>query len=200
MVRKKKDILQTMNYLKKRNGFTLIELLVVISIIGVLATFVLSSLGEARIKANNTAQLTRIKAIQQALELYHLDNGYYPTASNDPNYSSWPGFGSLEGFGPMVIDSHNADTLQSDPLYAGWSLLEAELGPYTSAVNGSQAGSEYVIIYGVTGEYLWTGAFGCNEYTPDTYTILFSTNTNFPGIEEASRSGSFAYNYCIYSY
>ncbi len=60
-------------------GFTLIELMVVIVILGILATFlipkIMSRPDEARIiKAKND-----IKAIESALKLYKLDNGFYPT-------------------------------------------------------------------------------------------------------------------------
>lgn len=66
----------------KNKGFTLIELLVVISIIGVLATTVLSSLGQARERASQVAALKAIKSIQDALEIYYLDNGSYPPGTN----------------------------------------------------------------------------------------------------------------------
>ncbi len=60
-------------------GFTLIELMVVIVILGILATFlipkIMSRPDEARIiKAKND-----MKAIESALKLYKLDNGFYPT-------------------------------------------------------------------------------------------------------------------------
>lgn len=58
----------------KLKGFTLIELLVVISIIGVLATLVVTSLGEARTKANIASIQTTLHNFQTAAALYHLDN------------------------------------------------------------------------------------------------------------------------------
>lgn len=61
-------------------GFTLIEIMVVLVIIGVLAAMigpaVLGRVGEAR----TTAARSDISAIMQALKLYKLDNGRYPTA------------------------------------------------------------------------------------------------------------------------
>lgn len=63
----------------KSKGFTLIELLVVIAIIGILATVVLSSLSQARKRARDTKRLSEIKQMQNALELYYLDNGFYPS-------------------------------------------------------------------------------------------------------------------------
>lgn len=68
-----------MKFNKEKKGFTLIELLVVISIIGVLSTIVLSSLGSARDRVRDTKKISDIKSIQTALEMYHLDNNSYPT-------------------------------------------------------------------------------------------------------------------------
>ena len=70
----------SMMYFKKnkRGGFTLIELLVVISIIGLLSSIVLSSINEARNKAKYTALVQNIYELQKAVEIYKLDNGYYP--------------------------------------------------------------------------------------------------------------------------
>lgn len=69
----------------KSKGFTLIELLVVVAIIGILATVVLASLGAAREKARDAKQVSEIKQIQNALELYYLDNGKYPGHGASPN-------------------------------------------------------------------------------------------------------------------
>ena len=55
---------------KNKRGFTLIELLVVIAIIGVLASIVLASLNNARLKSRNARRITDIKQLQLALELY----------------------------------------------------------------------------------------------------------------------------------
>ena len=62
-----------------KKGFTLIELLVVIAIIGVLASIVLVSLNNARVKARDTRRISDIKNIQLALELYYDSNVKYPT-------------------------------------------------------------------------------------------------------------------------
>jgi len=49
---------------KRSSGFTLIELLVVISIIGVLSTIAMTSMGNARKKANKVSFQTTSKSIQ----------------------------------------------------------------------------------------------------------------------------------------
>jgi general secretion pathway protein G len=60
-------------------GFTLVEILVVVFIIGLLATIV----GVNVIGKTDDARLTKAKAdlkqLDQALHLYKLDNGNYPT-------------------------------------------------------------------------------------------------------------------------
>ena len=64
-----------------RLGFTLIELMVVLVILGVLAALVVPSIIGRTDDARITAARTDIAALSQALKLYRLDNGSYPTAA-----------------------------------------------------------------------------------------------------------------------
>ena len=64
---------------KRRSGFTLVEILVVVVILGLLATLVIPRVVGRGEEAKRTATLVQIWAIEQALDLYKLDNGFYPT-------------------------------------------------------------------------------------------------------------------------
>jgi prepilin-type N-terminal cleavage/methylation domain-containing protein len=59
------------------SGFTLVEILVVIGIIGVLASVVFASVGQARSNARDKARVSDIAQLQLALKLYALQNGSY---------------------------------------------------------------------------------------------------------------------------
>ena len=64
---------------RQAKGFTLIEVMVVLAIIGgimaLVATNILGSASEARIKTTKT----QMKIIESALEMYRMDNYVYPT-------------------------------------------------------------------------------------------------------------------------
>ena len=60
-------------------GFTLIEIMVVIAILAILAAIVMPKLVGHTDDARITAATVQIKNIEQALGLYKLDNGVYPT-------------------------------------------------------------------------------------------------------------------------
>ena len=66
---------------ESEGGFTLVEMLVVITIIGLVVALVgprvLGYLSDSKIK---TAKI-QIESFASALDLYYLDNGAYPTAS-----------------------------------------------------------------------------------------------------------------------
>ena len=59
-------------------GFTLMELLVVISIIGFLASMAIFALNNTRMKARDAKRRADLVQIQKAIEMYFLDNSYYP--------------------------------------------------------------------------------------------------------------------------
>ncbi|HUQ29619.1 MAG TPA: type II secretion system major pseudopilin GspG [Usitatibacter sp.] len=63
----------------KARGFTLIEVLVVVVILGVLAAIVIPRIMDRPDDARRVAAKADIAAIVQALKLYRLDNGSYPT-------------------------------------------------------------------------------------------------------------------------
>ena len=65
-----------------RHGFTLVELLVVISIITFIASVVLASVNQSRIKARDARRISDVREIRVALELYLDVNKTYPLASS----------------------------------------------------------------------------------------------------------------------
>ena len=72
----------------KPTGFTLVELLVVISIIAILASFTIATIGFAsRYAAMNRAK-AEVSALQLALESYKIENGDYPRSSDPPDYKN----------------------------------------------------------------------------------------------------------------
>jgi general secretion pathway protein G len=83
-------------------AFTLIELIVVITIIVILAGFVLSTVGYARKKGARARAETEIAAMAAALESYKADNAAYPNNADtnglDPKTNGNPSTYSLASF------------------------------------------------------------------------------------------------------
>jgi general secretion pathway protein G len=61
------------------SGFTLIEVLVVVVILGILAALVVPRIMDRPDEAKRVAAKADVNAIVQALKLYRLDNGFYPS-------------------------------------------------------------------------------------------------------------------------
>ncbi len=64
---------------RARGGFTLIEIMIVIVILGLLAAIVVPKLIGRTEEAKRTQTRVQVKNIEQALELFKLDNGFYPS-------------------------------------------------------------------------------------------------------------------------
>lgn len=65
--------------IKNQKGFTLIEILVVVAIIALLAGIIVPKLMGRQEEAQRTKAAADIRNIQTALDLYKLDNGFYPS-------------------------------------------------------------------------------------------------------------------------
>lgn len=63
----------------RARGFTLLEIMVVVFIIGLLATLVAPKVLGRADEARRTKAIADMKGIEQALNLYRLDSGAYPT-------------------------------------------------------------------------------------------------------------------------
>jgi general secretion pathway protein G len=60
-------------------GITLIEMMVVIIILGILATIIFTRVSDRPEQARRTKAQVEIRQLGTALELFKLDNGFYPT-------------------------------------------------------------------------------------------------------------------------
>ena len=64
-------------------GFTLLELLIVVLIAGVLVSIAVPSYQKAVYKAEMAEVLDTFHQIRQAMEVYHMANGTWPTDLNE---------------------------------------------------------------------------------------------------------------------
>jgi general secretion pathway protein G len=86
--------------LARQQGFTLIEIMVVIVIMGILAALIVPRVLDRPDQARQVAARQDIGGIMQALKLYRLDNGRYPTtaqglralAEKPDGASNWRGY------------------------------------------------------------------------------------------------------------
>jgi len=119
--------------LNKHSGFTLIEVMVVLAIIGgmlaLVAGNVIGNADEARIKTTKS----QIKLIENALDLYKLDNFAYPTSeqglealiskpSGSPEPKNWKSGGYLKG-GKLPQDAWGNDFLYFKESSSDYEIL-----------------------------------------------------------------------------
>ena len=64
---------------RRQRGFTLLEIMVVIVILGILASLVVPNLMGNKEQADRQKAVSDIVALENALDMYKLDNSRYPT-------------------------------------------------------------------------------------------------------------------------
>ena len=64
---------------QRQGGFTLLEIMVVIVILGILASLVVPNLMGNKEQADRQKAVSDIVALENALDMYKLDNSRYPT-------------------------------------------------------------------------------------------------------------------------
>lgn len=150
-----------------KKGFTLIELLVVLLIIGLLATISVVALGTARAKGRDTRRLTDVKGIQNALELYFVDqNGY-------PEVASATVLGTPASTGRLDATGFGASTGTGTPVY----MVKVPANPTPN-------GADY--------EYTSTDAAGaaCTTGPCASYTLTFNLESGAGGYTTGAHTAT----------
>lgn len=111
----------------KNRGFSLIEIMVVVVILGILASIVVPKLMSRPDEARVVKAKQDVLALQNALELYKLDNGFYPSTD--------------QGLKALV------EKASSNPLPSNWK-------PYLKSLPKDPWGRQYIYLYpGAHGDF-----------------------------------------------
>jgi prepilin-type N-terminal cleavage/methylation domain-containing protein len=155
----------------KPKGFTVVELLIVVSIIGILASVVISRVNTVRAKANIVKAQIEMNQISNAVELLASDTGLNP----GPLATK---FAPGECFSPadpneVFLDTPAAGISSTDGNFPGWD------GPYMD-VPLDPWGNQYIF----DEDYECTGVpVGCENVSPTTpHRAIVSGGPNGSGI------------------
>ncbi len=121
-----------MKKITQLNGFTLIEVLVVISIIGILASFILPNLLGMRQRAADTKTKNNMNQFKNALRLYYNDNQAYPDVASETDCNA----ASLTSALAPYIDTDNI------PLGCKYLDQDSANGFYAYVSLATSAGTE----------------------------------------------------------
>lgn len=122
--------------MKKNKGFSLIELLVVVAIIGILATVVFASLGQARERAQQKKFIASLSLFRTSLELFYLDQEFYPSS-----FEYYPSAPELD-LGRSSFSNQMQDYFDTDEFIKSVPRGLTEFiyyGVYTTGPNGGSA-------------------------------------------------------------
>lgn len=139
---------------RSEEGFTLVELMVVIVIIGLLATVVMINVLPSQDKAMVTKARADIATLEQAMEMYRLDNLTYPTGGDGLNaLASPPANAAASG---RYRTGGYIKSLPTDPWGRPYQLaVPGRSGPfdiYSLGADGAPGGSDdNADIYGSAG-------------------------------------------------
>jgi general secretion pathway protein G len=138
---------------RSEEGFTLVELMVVIVIIGLLATIVLINVLPTQDKAMVTKARADIATLDQAMEMYRLDNFSYPSGGDGLNALVSPPASTQSG---RYRPGGYIKNLPKDPWGRPYQLtVPGRKGPfdiYSLGADGSPGGAdENADIYGGEG-------------------------------------------------
>lgn len=133
--------------MRRNKGFTLIELLVVITVIGMLSSMVLVSMGGARAKARDSRRLQDLDTLITAIKMYEVKNDALPGGGDGGGIQISPKcnsdfkndlvnaglFGSISA---DPIDDANCTGLGDDNLFFyGWDSGHCCEGSYCISIN-----------------------------------------------------------------
>ena len=110
---------------RARRGFTLVELLIVVIILAILAAVVIPQFGDTSASAKETALVSNLQTIRQAIALYRVQH--------DENY---PGAASWSEFVNQLTSPTNQDGTIGGP-YGPYLRTGFPVNPVTNTVTGT---------------------------------------------------------------
>ncbi len=123
----------------RRSGFTLIEILIVVSIIAIMALFVIRHFQNSNRQARDATLVDNLQAIRASIEQFQADTGAYPNSLTDliatPSNIPQTGEDGLGGTGILIPSgSYNGPYLVNPGGIDGTGL---PMNPYAGNIDGS---------------------------------------------------------------